>query len=62
LELHSTDVTDVKVTVNGFEHFDFRYFAFENNRSRTVVLAARGRSSVFSGGELRASYLNSVEA
>jgi hypothetical protein len=27
-----------------------------------ACLAARGRSSVFSGGELRASYLNSVEA
>src|SRR5881392_1936291 len=40
LELHSADVTDVKVTVNGFEHYDFRDFRFENNQSRTVLLAA----------------------
>ena len=38
LELHSTDVTDVKVILNGVEHFDFRDFAAEHHQSKTVLL------------------------
>jgi hypothetical protein len=38
LELQSKDVSDVKVTVNGVEHMDFKHFELEHNQSKTVVL------------------------
>jgi len=38
LKLHSTDVTDVKVILNGVEHLNFRDFQAEHHQARTVVL------------------------
>jgi hypothetical protein len=38
LKLHSTDVTDVKVVIDGVEHLDFKDFQLEHHQSRTVLL------------------------